>query len=160
MIARLGAAPAFVVTAVLSASAALLLMRLASVPRTVQPARKPLQQIAEGARFVIGHDLLRPIFITQFVFGVAIFVLQAVYVRYAIRHLQMSTEQVGFTLAAYGAGMIVGASLAARVVARLPRRIASIHWVIDAGDECRVIGAQKRDHIGNVLSVAQPADRM
>ena len=48
----------------------------------------------------------------------------------------------------------------ARVVALLPRRIASIHWVIDAGDECRVIGAQKRDHIGNVLSVAQPADRV
>ena len=160
MIARLGAAPAFVVTAVLSASAALLLMRLASVPRTVQPAPKPLQQIAEGARFVIGHDLLRPIFITQFVFGVAIFMLQAVYVPYAIRHLQMSTERVGFTLAAYGAGMIVGASLAARVVALLPRRIASIHWVIDAGDECRVIGAQKRDHIGNVLSVAKPADRV
>ena len=66
------------------------------------------------------HPLLRPIFVTQFVFNTAFFVLQAVFVPYAVRRLGLSAFGVGATLAAYGIGMVVGALLAPRVMGRLP----------------------------------------
>ena len=48
------------------------------------------------------------------------FVLQSAYVPYAVRLLGLDAAGVGFTLAANGAGMVVGALLAARVVAAMP----------------------------------------
>ena len=48
------------------------------------------------------------------------FVLQAAYVPYAMRPLGLSAASVGLTLAAYGAGMVVGALLAPRLVGALP----------------------------------------
>src|SRR5262249_12670550 len=65
------------------------------------------------------HPLLRPIFVTQFVFNTAFFVLQAVFVPYAVRRLGLSASGVGVTLAAYGVGMVVGALVAPRVTRRL-----------------------------------------
>jgi len=54
------------------------------------------------------------------VFNTAFFVLQAVYVPYAVHHLGLSASQVGATLATYGMGMVVGALLAGRVLRALP----------------------------------------
>jgi predicted MFS family arabinose efflux permease len=48
------------------------------------------------------------------------FVLQAAYVPYAVRQLGLSAGAVGVTLGAYGVGMMAGALLTSRVVARLP----------------------------------------
>src|SRR5262249_43115406 len=76
----------------------------------------PLQDIKEGASFVLHHPLLRPVFITQFVFNVGWFVILAVFVPYAVRHLGLSATGVGTTLAMYGVGMVVGALLATRVM--------------------------------------------
>jgi predicted MFS family arabinose efflux permease len=66
------------------------------------------------------HPLLRPIFVTQFVFNTAFFVLQAVFVPYAVRRLGLSASGVGLTLATYGVGMVTGALIAQRVMQRLP----------------------------------------
>jgi predicted MFS family arabinose efflux permease len=66
------------------------------------------------------HSLLMPILITQFVFNTAFFVLQAVYVPYAVHRLGLSASGVGATLAIYGVGMVVGALLAGRVIRALP----------------------------------------
>ena len=62
------------------------------------PRRHPLQEIKEGAAFVFRHPLLRPVFVTQFIFNVAWFVVLAVFVPYAIRHLGLSAAGVGTTL--------------------------------------------------------------
>jgi predicted MFS family arabinose efflux permease len=79
-----------------------------------------MQEIKEGAAFVLHHPLLRPVFITQFIFNTASFLLLAVFVPYGVRRLGLSATGVGTTLAMYGVGMVVGALLATRVMRRLP----------------------------------------
>jgi predicted MFS family arabinose efflux permease len=74
----------------------------------------------DGAAFVAGHPLLRPIFATQFIFNVALFVIQAMYVPYAVDHLRLSPAGVGTTLAALGGGMVIGALVATRLLSLLP----------------------------------------
>jgi predicted MFS family arabinose efflux permease len=70
--------------------------------------------------FVLHHPLLRPVFITQFIFNTASFLLLAVFVPYAVRHLGLSATGVGTWLAMYGVGMVVGALSATRVMQKLP----------------------------------------
>jgi predicted MFS family arabinose efflux permease len=117
-----GATAAFSVATLLSASALILLLRLPelAIARTSTSGRHPLREVAEGASFVWRNGLLRPVAVTGVIFNLSWFALQASYVPYAIRVLGMGTGAVGFTLALYGAGMIVGALSTARVMARLP----------------------------------------
>ncbi|TKW77685.1 MAG: MFS transporter [Bradyrhizobium icense] len=114
-----GAAPAFGFAAALSAIAVVLLSGIYEPARTPAPRRHPLKEIGEGASFVMHHALLRPVFITQFIFNTASFLLLAVFVPYAIRHLDLSALGVGTTLGMYGIGMVVGALLATRVMRRI-----------------------------------------
>jgi predicted MFS family arabinose efflux permease len=79
-----------------------------------------VQDIKEGAVFVLHHPLLRPVFVTQFVFGAGWFVILAVFVPYAVRQFGVSASGIGAILAMYGVGMVVGALLATRVMKRLP----------------------------------------
>jgi len=120
LVAWAGASAAFVLAAVLSVSAVCLLLRLEEAPRAPAPRRHPLLDVKDGARFVWQHELLRPMLMTGAVFNIAWFVLQAGYVPYAVRVLGLGAQAVGFTLAMYGAGMVAGALLTSRVVARLP----------------------------------------
>jgi predicted MFS family arabinose efflux permease len=115
-----GAAPAFAVAASLSLGAVFLLAGLREPPRPKLPPRHPLHDLSEGAGFVFRHRLLLPIFATQIVFNTAYFILQAVYVPYAVHRLGLSAASVGATLAVYGIGMVAGALLAARVMRALP----------------------------------------
>ena len=66
--------------------------------REAAPRRHPMQEIKEGAAFVLHHPLLRPVFITQFIFNTASFVILAVFVPYAVRQLGLSASGVGTTL--------------------------------------------------------------
>ena len=116
LVAWAGAPAAFVLAAVLSASAVVLLWRLSEPPRAPAPARHALLEIRDGARFVWRHPLLQPVLLTGVAWNISWFVLQAAYVPYAVRSLGLSTQAVGVTLGCYGAGMVVGALLAARVV--------------------------------------------
>jgi len=111
-----GAAPAFGFAAALSACAVFLLTGLNEPPRPPRPPRHPLDDIREGARFVFRHPLLRPVFVTQFLFNTAFFILLAVFVPYAIRSLDLSASAVGVILSTYGVGMVVGALLAGRII--------------------------------------------
>jgi predicted MFS family arabinose efflux permease len=120
LVGWLGAAPAFGFAAALSLSAVVLLSGIYEPAREPAPRRHPLQEVKEGAVFVLHHPLLRPVFITQFIFNTASFLLLAVFVPYAVRHLGLSATGVGTTLAMYGVGMVVGALLATRVMRRLP----------------------------------------
>jgi predicted MFS family arabinose efflux permease len=115
-----GAGAAFGLAAALSSGAAILLTGLREPPRASVEVGHPLADLREGAAFMLRHGLLLPILLTQFVFNTAFFVLQAVYVPYAVHHLGLSASQVGVTLATYGVGMVLGALLAGRVIRALP----------------------------------------
>ena len=119
LVGWVGAAPAFGFAATLSIVAVVLLAGIYEPARELPPQRHPAQDIREGAVFVSQHPLLRPVFITQFIFNTASFLVLAVFVPYAIRHLGLSASGVGTTLAMYGVGMVVGALLATRVMQRL-----------------------------------------
>jgi predicted MFS family arabinose efflux permease len=120
LVGWVGAAPAFGFAAALSVSAVVLLSGIFEPVREPPPRRHPLQEIKEGAAFVLHHPLLRPVFITQFIFNTASFLVLAVFVPYAVRHLGLSATGVGTTLAMYGVGMVVGALSATRVMRRVP----------------------------------------
>jgi predicted MFS family arabinose efflux permease len=120
LVGWVGAAPAFGFAAALSVMAVALLSGIHEPARAPAPRRHPLQDIKEGAAFVLHHPLLRPVFITQFIFNTASFLLLAVFVPYAVRHLGLSATGVGTTLAMYGVGMVVGALSATRAMRCLP----------------------------------------
>ncbi|HTH76699.1 MAG TPA: MFS transporter [Trinickia sp.] len=119
LVGTIGAYAAFVVAAALSACAALLLAGIDEPTRPATPRRKFVNELREGAAFVAGNALLRAIVTTAVFFNIGFFVIQAVYVPYASRYLGLSPAGVGATLAAYGAGMIIGALAAPRISSAL-----------------------------------------
>ena len=127
LVGWLGASPAFGFAAALSAVAVVLLAGISEPARAAIPRRHPLQEIRreirqeipEGAAFVFHHALLRPVFVTQFIFNTGWFLQLAVFVPYAVRHLGLTASGVGVVLAMYGVGMVIGALLATRIMRRL-----------------------------------------
>jgi len=119
LVAWAGAPWAFMLAAVLSGAAVLALWGLHEPQRRAVPAQHPLLELRDGARMVWGHALLQPILLTAVVWNISWFVLQAAYVPYAMRVLGLTASAVGVTLACYGAGMVAGALLTPRVIARL-----------------------------------------
>jgi predicted MFS family arabinose efflux permease len=114
-----GAPAAFVLATVASLAALALLARLPRDHRGPAPQRHPLAELRAGAALVWRAPLLRPVLLTAVVWNLAWCVLQAAYVPYAMRSLGLTAAQVGFTLAAYGAGMVCGSLLAARLMQRV-----------------------------------------
>jgi predicted MFS family arabinose efflux permease len=119
LVGWIGAAPAFGCAAALSILAVGLLAGLHEPPRSLATRRHPWQDVKEGAAFVFGHALLRPVFVTQFIFNTASFLILAVFVPYAVRSLGLSAAGVGLVMGMYGVGMVCGALLATRVMQRL-----------------------------------------
>ncbi len=119
LVGWVGAAPAFGFAAALSIIAVVLLSGLFEPARAPTPRRHPLQEIKEGAAFVLHHPLLRPVFVTQFIFNTAWFVMLAVFVPYAVRRFGLSAAGIGTVLAMFGVGMVVGALVATRLMRRL-----------------------------------------
>jgi len=120
LVAWSGASPAFMLAAVLSALAASLLWNIEEPTRAPAPRRPVLHDLREGAGFAWSHPLLRPILLTAVAWNLSWFVLQAAYVPYAVERLGLTAATVGITLAAYGAGMVVGAALASRIARVVP----------------------------------------
>ncbi len=114
-----GASAAYVLATVLSILAVLL---LAGLPREdVLPKQKRdlIHDLKEGAGFILRHDLLRPILVTAIFFNTGWFVLQAIYVAYAVQNLGMTPTEVGITLGIYGGGMVIGALIAPALARRV-----------------------------------------
>jgi predicted MFS family arabinose efflux permease len=120
LVGWIGGGPAFGCAAALSVVAVVFMAGVDEPARTPPPRRHPLQDIKEGAAFVLHHPLLRPVFVTQFIFNTASFLLLAVFVPYAVHRLGLSATGVGTTLSMYGVGMVVGALLATRVMHLIP----------------------------------------
>jgi MFS family permease len=89
LVGWIGGGLAFAVAALLSASAVILLAGINEPNASIGSPRHPLVEVREGAAFVLRHPLLRPIFLTQFIFNTALFVIQAIYVPYATHTLQL-----------------------------------------------------------------------
>ncbi|HTH79389.1 MAG TPA: MFS transporter [Ramlibacter sp.] len=120
LVAAAGAPVAFALATALSGTALAWLrtVREPARPSTAVPRRRPLRELLDGAVFVWSHPLLRPLVLTAFFYNVGFFIVQAVYVPYAIRHLQLGAFGVGVTMAVYGVGMVLGALAATRVMRR------------------------------------------
>jgi predicted MFS family arabinose efflux permease len=119
LVAAAGGSTAFVLAAVMSVAALALLLRLPVETAPTAPARHPAQDIRDGARFVWQHRLLRPILLTAVVWNLSWFVLQAAYVPHAMQSLGLGARGVGVTLALFGIGMVAGALVASRLMARV-----------------------------------------
>ena len=119
IVGALGAPVAYVVTVVLSLLAVVMLAGMREAPRVQAPRRHPLQELKEGASFVAGHALLRPILVTAVFFNTSWFILQAVYVPYAIQRLGLDAAGVGLTMGIFGAGMVAGSLAAAHLARRI-----------------------------------------
>lgn len=119
LVGWMGAPSAYVLATVLSLLAAVLLAGLRHDTPGPAQRRHLLAELREGAAFVLTHPLLRPVLVTAVFFNTAWFVLQAIYVAYAIERLGLSAAAVGVTLGVYGGGMVAGALLAPWLAQRL-----------------------------------------
>ncbi|QQC63728.1 MFS transporter [Paraburkholderia ginsengisoli] len=117
LVGWIGAGWAYGCAAALSALAVGLLAGLREPPRAPAPTRRFMLELRDGTRFVWRDALLRPMLATAVFFNLGFFILQAVYVPYAVHRLGLSASAVGVTLGAYGVGMVCGA-LAAPAIAR------------------------------------------
>lgn len=131
-----GPTAAFAVACGLSLWAVLLLSAVREPPRTGASRRHLLREIGEGAEFVFRHAPLRPVFIAQFVFNVAFFILYSAHVPHALHWLHLSAFNVGMTLGIYGVGMVIGALCAARIIGSLRSGI-----VISIGPVAGLVGS-------------------
>lgn len=119
LVGWIGVSSAYGLAAALSILAMLLLAGLPKDEAPSGPRRDLMHDLKEGAGFVVGHDLLRPILLTAVFFNLSWFVFQAIYVAYAVQNLGLSATEVGVTLGIYGAGMIAGAVLAPVIARRV-----------------------------------------
>jgi predicted MFS family arabinose efflux permease len=119
LIAWMGASSSFVLSLMLSLAAVGFLNQIQEPVRAAVPAMHPWLELKDGAHFVWNSNLLRPILLTSVAWNISWFVLQAIYVPYAIRTLGMDASAVGLTLACYGAGMILGSLMASKIVAQM-----------------------------------------
>ena len=121
-----GGPPAFVLALLLSSGAVLLLRGLPEPARPALPPRHVMHELRDGAKLIWHDELLRPIMWTAVAWNVSWFVLQTAYVPYAVKLIGLNAAGVGSTLATYGAGMVVGAAFASRLMRRLDFGIAVI----------------------------------
>jgi predicted MFS family arabinose efflux permease len=136
LVALSGAGPAFALAAALSLAACALLAGVREPAHTPAPRRTVRIELAEGLGFVRDHALLRPIVATAVVWNLSWFVLQAVYVPYAVTRLGLDAAVIGITLGAYGVGMVAGAMLAP-----LLGRLMPFGWLIATGPLVSVAAA-------------------
>jgi predicted MFS family arabinose efflux permease len=119
IVSATNASAALVVATIVCAAAAALLIRL-DIPRSAPSRRRsPWSDAAHGIRYVLGHQLLRPMIVTSTIFNIGWFLIQSVFVVYALDRLGMTPTTVGIALGVYGAGMVIGATLSAPLSRRL-----------------------------------------
>lgn len=104
-----GAPTAYIFATVLSILAFMLLMSLPEEVKVPSIKKHILNDLAEGALFIAKHELLRPILFTAVFFNISWFMVQGIFVAYAVTHLGLDATGIGFTIGIYGIGMIAGA---------------------------------------------------
>ncbi|MBI3899146.1 MAG: MFS transporter [Gammaproteobacteria bacterium] len=120
LVGWIGIPVAYAMATAISIFAVCLLAGLTEPTRPVSVRKHVLHDLRDGASFVLTHALLRPMLLTSIIFNVSWFILQAIYVLYAVRELGLSASVVGITLGIYGIGMVLGAIVAPLIAKRLP----------------------------------------
>jgi len=119
LVGWIGGEAAFAAAAALSVVAVILLAGLNEPPRQIVK-RHIVHDILEGAAFVFRNPLLAPVFVCQLIYNTSYFLTLAIFVPYAVHDLGLSAGGVGATIGMTGAGMVVGALLAPRLIALIP----------------------------------------
>ncbi len=83
-----------------------------------------------GRAFVFHHAMLRPVFVTQFVFNTAFFVILAIFVPHAVHNLGLAASGVGVTLGMFGVGMVRWRPARAMDHAPAQVRRRRRHWAV------------------------------
>jgi predicted MFS family arabinose efflux permease len=112
-----GAETAFIVATVACSAAVALIARIDTVRTPPTSSRRVFGEIADGVKFVLSHRLLRPMIVTSMIFNVGWFLIQSIFVVYALRSLGMTPATVGIAMGVFGVGMVLGA-LAARPLSK------------------------------------------
>lgn len=136
LVGWVGAALAYVIATLFSLAAIFALLGLPEPSRAASPRRHPAKELLEGATFVLQHSLLRPILVTAVFFNTSWYILQAVYVAYAVHDLGLTPSEVGITLGLYGGGMVAGALAGSSLARHL-----SLGTMILIGPTCGLAGA-------------------
>lgn len=116
----IGAPALYVLATALSLFAVVLLSGLHEKTEQPETRRHFVREVWRGAAFVFTQEHLRPILVTAVFFNTSWFILQAVYVAYAIHELEMAPATVGITVGMYGCGMMAGALVAPLLARFLP----------------------------------------
>jgi predicted MFS family arabinose efflux permease len=123
---RVAPAAGFALAALSAAAAAAMAMRL-RIPDAPPVARPPvLAAIREGAAFALGHPLLRGIVLCAVFWNLAFFALLAVAVPFCLDRVGLTPRTTGLAQGAYGVGLILGAALAGRIMARVEPRFVLV----------------------------------
>ena len=131
-----GAGSAFTLAAGLSVAACGLLAGLQEPPLVPGPPRHIGTDLREGAAFAWRQPLLRTILLIAVVWNTSWFVLQSVFVLFALQHLRMETAAVGAALGVYGVGMVAGAAATPRIA-----RLVSFGMLLVIGPVGSVLAA-------------------
>lgn len=117
--------------------AALCLAQLPAMPPPDTAGRpSPLEAIRDGAAFVARQDLLRAIGLCAVFWNFAFFALAAVFVPFALQRVALEAAGIGLAQAAYGAGALLAALTAGRLVGRAEPR-----WTLMFGPGVSVVAA-------------------
>ena len=131
LVSWLGAPVAVLVDAVSYLASGLLTARI-RVADPPAPVRGPLvREIWQGLGWVYGHRELRPLALSTHGWTLFAAVLGAVYVPYGLLELGFSALGLGLTLAAAGAGGLLGSGLSKRWGHR-PGAAVAAAWLLDA----------------------------
>lgn len=119
LVGYVGAPSAYISAIILSIVAFSLLLCLPKEDKIKPQSRSIFKDLYEGAQFIIQHPLLRPVLLTALFFNTSWFIIQGVFVAYATTHIGLAPTQIGFAIAVYGGGMIIGA-IGLRYLSHLP----------------------------------------
>jgi MFS family permease len=88
-------------------------------PRRVNSGLRLREEIGEGLRALLGHQLLRPIVLISALCSLFLYGVRALYVLFASKNLGLDATQLGLILAVGGAASIPGGFLTERVTRRI-----------------------------------------
>jgi predicted MFS family arabinose efflux permease len=119
LVAAIGGGASFVIAGLLSLVAVWLIANIREESRPQAADRRIWAELAEGLRFTRSQPLLLSIMACAIAWSTSFFVLHSIYVVYAVQRLGLSADQVGMTLGAYGAGMLLGGLFVPLVLPRV-----------------------------------------
>ncbi|WP_158564097.1 MFS transporter [Jiangella anatolica] len=107
----------------------------ARAPRGVDDAEPPAtrRSLADGIRFLLGHPVLRPLWVVSCVLALFNALAQAVFVLYVLERLGLSAALFGVFAMAAAAGAVLGALIVPRLIRRWGRGRVMLASVLVTG---------------------------